>query len=144
MSKLVTLGVQIALIMRVCLGADGDLINNLKSISIESHDFLGVVGEQADFADPKVMENLCAYTIVAKIRSKAQLFVCLHGIETLLLEFVGVDFCGKPYPSPLLAKVKQDAPLLSDMSQSGMKLAATVTAARSKNIASETLRVHSY
>ena len=53
MSKLVTLGVQIALIMRVCLGADGDLINNLKSISIESHDFLGVVGEQADLRTPR-------------------------------------------------------------------------------------------
>ena len=144
MSKLVTLGVQIALIMGICLGPDRDLINNLKAVSIKSHDFFGVVGEQADLADPKVMEDLCAHAIVAEIRSKAQLFVCLDGIETLLLELVGVDFCGKPYPSPLLAQVKQDASLFCDMSQSSMKLAATVTATRSENIASETLRVHSY
>ena len=67
MSKLVTLGIQIAFVVRVCLGANRDLIDNLQAISFKAHDFLRVVGKQADLANPEMVEDLCADTIVAKV-----------------------------------------------------------------------------
>jgi hypothetical protein len=58
----VALGVEIAGVVRVRLGDDGDLVEDLEVEAVvdEGIDFFGIVGEQADLAEAEVLQNLDA------------------------------------------------------------------------------------
>ena len=72
------------------------------------------------------MQHLCSHSVVAKVGAKTQLLIGLDGVESLFLEFVGVDFCGKTDASTFLAQVEKNPAFFVDMLEGGVELASAV------------------
>ena len=91
MPHLRPLGLEVFLVVRVGRGADRDHFDDLQPVAFEADDFFRVVGQEAHFPHAEIDEDLRAEAVVAQLRREAEFFVGLHGVEALLLEFVGVD-----------------------------------------------------
>lgn len=129
--------------MRICSGADRELLDNLDVIGLEADDLAGVVGKETDFVDAEISEDLGAEAVVAKVHGEPEAFVGLHGVEALLLEFVGANFWSKADAATLLAHVEKHADaLFLDALHGLLQLRAAVATARSKNIPRETFAVN--
>ena len=108
---------------------EGKLLGDFEAVAVEADDFLGVVGEEADFAHPEVVEDLGAHAVVAEVGGEAEFFVGLDCIEAFLLEFVGVNLGGESDAAAFLAEVEEDAAFLGDELHGGVELSAAIAAA---------------
>ena len=142
MPQLVSFGVEVALIVRISLGSNGNLIDDLETVALETDHLFGIVGEQPNLPDAEIVEDLSPHPVVAQVGGEAQFLVGFHGIEALFLEFVGVDLGGESDSAAFLTQVEQDAAVLGDAFQGGVELAPTIAAARAEDVAGEALRVH--
>ena len=139
MAEFVSFRLQIAFVVWVGFGADGDLVDDLKAVSFQTDDLFRVVCQKANLANAEIMEDLRSHAIVPEIGRKPQFFVGLDRIETFLLKFVGLDFCWEANPTTFLTKVEKDSSIFGDMLKRGMQLTSAVAAAGTKNIAGEAL-----
>ena len=116
--------------MFVWSNADGDLFDDLEFVSVESDDLAGVVGHEADFPHPEVVEDLGAHAVVAQVGAEAEAFVRLDGVESLFLEFVGADLVGEADAASFLAHVDEHtAADFLDLGEGAVELAAAIAAA---------------
>lgn len=132
---------QIFLVVWVGRQADRDLGDDFQSVSFEAHDFFRVIGEELDFADAEVVEDLRTHAVVAEVRAKTEFFVGFDGVETFFLQLVSVDFRGKTDAAAFLAEVEEHAALDGNALKCGGELAATVAALGLENVASQALGV---
>lgn len=100
----------------------------------QPHDFPRVVGKQAQLVCSQVMQDLRSDAIVAQVVRIAEPEVGFHGIQTLFLKFVGLEFCRQSDAAALLPQVEQDASFLGDAAHGGVQLAAAVTAAGAEDV----------
>src|SRR5262245_13536768 len=86
-AEFVALGVEIAGVVGVGGGDDGDLVEDLKVEAVvdEGVDLFGVVSEQADLAEAEVFENLDADAVVAHVGLVAEGLVGFDGVEAFFL-----------------------------------------------------------
>src|SRR5829696_6111923 len=103
MAELLLFGLEIFRVVRVWPDANGNLFNDFQAITFETDNFFGIIGEKANGFEAEINENLCAETVFAEVHSIAQLEVCLNGIETVLLQFVGPDLRGQADAATFLA-----------------------------------------
>ena len=87
-----------------------------------------------------------ADAVVAQLGGEAEFFVGFHGVHSLLLQFVGVDFGREADAAAfVLAHVKEDANAGAlDHLQCGVELRAAVAAARAEDIAGEAFAMHAH
>src|ERR1700694_4198053 len=145
MSKLVFLGLQVALVVRIGFDADRDALDDLQTESFESVNLLGVVRQQPDLSNAEVVDDLAADAVVAFVCRVAQSLIRLDGIEARVLEVVGVQLVEQPDTATLLVADVQDhaGAVGGDRFHRGMELCAAVAAQAAENVAGEALRVRS-
>ena len=138
MAHLIAFGFHVFFVVRVTIDADGDLFDDAEPVAFEPDDFFGIVGEQTNFFQTEVGENLSAHSVVAQVCGEAEFFVGLDGVEPGFLELVGMDFRGQADAATFLAQVKEHAAFLADAPHGGSKLLAAIAAFGEEYIASET------
>src|SRR5450759_4394433 len=142
-THLVPLGAQVADI--VVLGVHLDVLaaGDAQAVALQRHDLLRVVGHDADRRESQVGEDLGADAVVAQVGGEAQFHVGLNGVQTLLLERVGLELVDEPDAAALLAHVEHDAEALRFVASQGLgELLAAVAAQRAEGVAGEALGVH--
>lgn len=90
------------------------------------------------------MQDLRSDAIVAQVVRIAEPEVGFHGIQTLFLKFVGLEFCRQSDAAALLPQVEQDASFLGDAAHGGVQLAAAVTAAGAEDISRQAFAMHAH
>ena len=143
MAEFVALRIKIALIMGIRFRADGQLIDDLQSISLQAYYFFRIISKKANLTNTEIVENLGTHPVVAEVGREAQFFVSLYSIKAFLLEFIGVDFCREADAPALLAEVEEHSPVLCDPLERSLELAATVTPAGGEYVSGETFGVDS-
>ena len=120
-------------------GFDRNDFRDFQAIAFEADDFLRVVREETHLAHAEVEEDLRADAVVAQLGGEAEFFIGFDRIETLLLKFVGVDFCGQTDAAAfVLAHVKEDAAAGAfDHLERGVELRAAIAATRAEDVAGE-------
>ena len=69
--KLVPLCLEIPLVDRIRVNFQGHTLYDIQTVSVEPHNFLGVVGKQSDFPHTKISKDLGADPVVPQIRPKS-------------------------------------------------------------------------
>ena len=88
---------------------------------------------------------MSTYSVVAFVGLEAQFEVGVHRVETLILQFVGVDFVAQPDAAPLLIEVDDGAPAFAvDHLHRLVELLAAVAAVRAENVARGARRMHAH
>lgn len=90
------------------------------------------------------MQDLRADAIVAQVVRIAELEVGFHGIQTLFLKFVSLEFRRQADASAFLPQVEQDASFLGDAAHGGVQLAAAVAAAGAEDITRQAFTMHAH
>src|SRR4029077_743330 len=108
MTQLVFLGLQVPLAVGVRGGVDRHPLDHLEPEALEAIDLLWVVGKQPDLAHAEVVQDLTADTVIALVCRMSECFVGLDGIQSAILEVVGVQLVQQPYPTSLLVSYVQN------------------------------------
>ena len=72
-------------------------------------DFFGIVGQQADFRQAKILEQLDADAVIADVGLITQCQIGFDGVEPLVLQGVGLDLVDQPDATPFLRQINQNA-----------------------------------
>ncbi len=137
MSHSCPLGFEVFLVVGIRGESYRDLLHDFQSVTFQANDFLGIVGQKADFSHSQIVEHLGSHTVVPEIGGIAQFFVGFDSVESLLLKFVSVDFGGESDAAAFLPEVEKDSSFSGKMSKRGVELASTVASLGSENIAGE-------
>ena len=142
MTHLIAFGFHVFFVVRIAIDADRELFDDAEAVAFESDDFFRIVGEQTNFFQAEVGEDLGAHAVVAQVCGEAEFFVGLDGVEPCFLELVGVDFCGQTDAAAFLAEVKEHPAFLADAFHGGSELLAAIAAFGEKYITREAFRMH--
>ena len=91
------------------LGANRYLFHDLKVETFQSHDLFRIVREEANTMQAEIDQNLGAEAVFAQVGLEAEAFVGFDGVESALLERIGVDLVGEADSPSLLAHVNKNA-----------------------------------
>lgn len=142
MAHLLALGFEI--FFRVGCGLDfaGDAFGDLDAALLEGRNLVGIIREKPNGFDVQSLEDRYRHVVVATVGFETKLFVCLHGIEPLILKLVGLELCHEADAAALLLFINEDSGAgFGDHLESHFKLLAAVAAQRTENVPGETLRV---
>ena len=117
---------------------DRDLVDHfqVEPAVDEGVGFLRVVGEQPDFAQAEVFQQLDADAVVARIGFVTEREVRFDGVEALVLQRVGFDLFGDADAPPLLRQVNEHASAFAlDHIERHVQLVAAIAAERFEQIA---------
>src|SRR5947207_14099366 len=107
--------------------------------------FLRVICEESEPSHAQIEKNLCAEAVIAQVSCVPEFRVGLYGIESFLLQLVGVDFCRQPDTAALLSHVNQNAlAFLFDLPQRCVQLISAITSALRANVPGHTLTVEAH
>src|SRR5579859_1584610 len=99
-SELVFLRLEVALVVRVGLNADGNALDNLEPEPFQPIDLFRVVGHQTNLAHAKVVQDLAANAVVALVGGMPQRLVRLDRVKSSVLEVVCVKLVEQADASP--------------------------------------------
>ena len=124
---------------------DGHDLVDAKPVALQPGPFERVVGHQAHVADAQLADDAGPHAVVAFVGLEAQFEVGVHRVETLILQFVGVDFVAQPDAAPLLIEVDDGAPAFAvDHLHRLVELLAAVAAVRAEDVARGARRMHAH
>ena len=142
-SELFFLRLEVVFCVRVGRNLARNALNDAHSGLLKGRHFVGVVREQADFANPKRLENLGRQGEGAMIRFEPETLVGFDGIEPGVLQFVGLEFGHETDAASLLLFVDEDSgAVVGDHRERHLELLSAVAAQRSEDVAGETLRMN--
>lgn len=72
MAEFFAFGFEVFFVVAVGFDADGDLLGDFEAVAFEADDFFGVVGEEADFVEAKIDEDLGAEAVFAEVHGEAE------------------------------------------------------------------------
>lgn len=120
----------------------GDAFDDLDAGELESFDFFGVVGDEADGGDVELLEHLGGEFEDAAVGFVAEFEVGFDGVEALVLELVGAELGHESDAAALLLLVEEDAGAgLGDGGEGEFELLAAVAAERVEDVSGEALGV---
>ena len=88
MSQFITLGLQIAFIVRVAGNLNRNRIHNFEAVTGEPGAFPWIVADQPETGNTQVPENLQTHPVVPFIHGKAQMDIGFHGIHSVFLKLI--------------------------------------------------------
>src|SRR6267142_6370944 len=145
MTELFALGIQVPGVVRIGIHLDWDLLDYLKTVTLEANHFFRIVRKQANGSQAKVSQNLRAESVLAQVHAETELLVCLDRVIPLLLQFIRLDLGREANASPFLAHVNDHpATGFRHLSHCLLQLGSTITSARAKHVAGKTLAMHSH
>ncbi len=135
-------GLQVFLIVGVGLYPDGDALYDL--YVGEAFDLFGVVCEEFELCDAKMVQDELDDLIGAFIGGETQLVVRFDRVVAFVLQGVGVDLVEQTDVPALLAVVDEHPALFGNELQGKMQLFAAVAFDRAQGIPRQALRVHTH
>ena len=88
-------------------GPAGNSLYDANARSLELRHFVGIIRQQADIAQAERLQSLGREFVVARIIRKSEAAICFHGIETSVLQFVGLQLIDQSDSAALLRQVEQ-------------------------------------
>src|SRR6266550_231270 len=82
---------EIFFVVRIGFGPDRHLLDHFQTIALKPDNFLRVICEESEPSHAQIEKNLCAEPIIAQVSCVPEFRVGLYGIESFLLQLVGVD-----------------------------------------------------
>src|ERR1700732_5365509 len=138
-------GFEVSGVIRIDLAANRHLLDHLDAVTLETDNFLRVVGQKTELPNAEIEKDLRAESVIAQIARVTEPGICLHGVESFFLQFVGVNFCRQPDAAPFLShKNKHSVSLLLDLAQRRVELISAIAPARTEDVAGETFAVHAH
>src|SRR5437763_1510061 len=121
---------EIFFVVRIGFGPDRHLLDHFQTVALKPDNFLRVICEESESSHAQIEKNLCAEPIIAQVSCVSEFRVGLYGIESFLLQLVGVDFCRQPDTAALLSHVNQNAlAFLFDLPQRCVQLISAIAPA---------------
>lgn len=105
MSQFFFLGFEVVLCIRVGRDLTGDSLDDGDSGALESRNFVGIVREQAYFADAEGLQHLRRESKVSMIGFESQAFIGFDSIEPGVLQLVCLELGHQADASALLLLV---------------------------------------
>lgn len=119
----------IFMIVTIIFHNDWHRFRNGNAVPGKAGPFGGVIRHKTDARQSQVGKDLCTDTIVTLIRFKAQFYIGINRIKSLILQGIGPEFIGKPDASAFLTHIKNDtAAFFFNHAQSRTQLVAAITA----------------
>src|ERR1035437_3769706 len=107
--------------------------------------FLGIVRDQADLLHPKLPQDLRRQFVLAIIVVIAEFDIGLDGVETVVLQLVGLQLGHQAYAAPFLLLVNEDTGAgFGNHGKRPLKLLTAIAAHGMKHVAGQTLRVNAH
>ena len=123
----------------------GDALDHVDSGAFEGVNFFGIVGKQADARDSECFEHLGGQRVVAVVVLEAEAFVGFDGVQSRVLEFVGLQLGHQADAASFLLFVDQDAgAFFSNHREREFQLLATVAAQGVEDVAGQALGMYAY
>ena len=145
MPHAIFLCLQIATVVFVWFNDDGHIAYNLKSVSLKSDAFHRIVRDESNLCHTQTAQYLCAYAIIAFVRTESQVDVRIHSVVALFLQFVGGYFIHQTDAAPFLIEVHDYAfALCLNEVHRLVQLFAAIATLASKDIARHATRMHPY
>lgn len=140
MSKLLPLGIQVALGCGVRFHFAGHALDHLNSSSFDGGNLLRIVGEQANLLQSEGFQDFAGKLELAMVCLEAEALVGLDGVKSFILQLVGLELGHQADSTTFLLLIDQDARAgLGDHLQGHLQLLTAVAAERAKHITGETL-----
>ena len=118
-------------------------LDDLDACALQRLNLVGIIGEQAHLGYTQRLEYLAGQGKVALVGLEAQPLVGFDGVESGILQLVGLQFGHQANAAALLLFVNQDAGAqVPNHGERHLQLLAAVAAQRMKNVAGEALRVN--
>ena len=87
--------------------AAGNPLGNVNARSLELSHFVGIVREQADIAQAERLQGFGSKGVVARVIRKSQTTIRFNGIESRILQLVGLELIDEANSAPFLRQVEQ-------------------------------------
>ncbi len=143
MSHSQALRLEVAAIVFVRFDDDGHVLHYLQPVSLQPDALHGVVRQEAYLAHSQVSQYLSPNAVVSLVGTEAQMYVGVHGVVAVLLQFVGGYFVPEPYaPSFLIEVDDHSLPFLFDETHGAVELFSAITTAASEDVARHATAVH--
>src|SRR5437879_8942333 len=81
-------GFEVPGVIRIGFAANRHLLDHLDAVTLETDNFLRVVGQKTELPNAEIEKNLRAESVIAQIARVTEPGICLHGVESFLLQFV--------------------------------------------------------
>src|SRR5215469_2426004 len=118
---------EIFFVVRIGFGSDRHLLDHFQTVPLQADNFLRVICEESKLSHAQIEKNLSTEAIVAQVTCISEFRVSFYGIESFLLQLIGVDFCRQSNTAALLSHVDQNAlALLLDLPQRGVQLISAI------------------
>src|SRR5207302_11325871 len=109
--------------IRIAYVANRNLLDHVDAVTLETDYILRIVGQKTELPNAEIEKDLRAESVIAQIARVTDPGICLHGVESYLLQFVGVNFRHQPDAAPFLSHINEHAvSLLLDLSQRRVSL----------------------
>ena len=104
--------------------------------------FFGIVRQEPNLREPKVLKHLDADAVVAAVHLMAERHIGLDRVHALILQVVGLDLLDQSDAAAFLGQIDQHAgPFLTDHLHGQLELVAAVTTQRRQQVAGEAGRM---
>lgn len=138
-------GAEVFLRRSVRLDFAGDAFSYFDAGGFQGGHFLRIVGKEADSFQAQRLEDFSGELEFAMVSLETELLVGLDGIETFVLQFVGLKFGHQSDTATFLQFVNQDAgSSLGDERERHLQLLAAVAAHGAKHVAGKALGVDAH
>ena len=129
--------------MGIAVGVQGNALGDFDTRLHQRCDLARVIGHQSNRRYLQVPAHRGQHAVVPHIGAKAQLFIGLDSVSTLVLQLVGLDLVEKAYATTLLAQVeKGSATFCRDGLESCLQLVTAITTHAEQGIAGKAFRMH--
>src|ERR687892_2056263 len=117
--------------------------DDFETVVLQTCNFTGVVGQQANLMDTEIAQHLRADAIIPQIFFETELKIRFYGVPTLILQGIGFDLVGETDTSPLLVHINQNTfALLVDKPEGLPNLIAAIATLRPEYVARQAFRMH--
>src|SRR5579864_7495963 len=138
--ELLLLGLQIIFCVGAGINLAGYTFDHLDTSLLERGHLVGIIGQQAHLADAQRLQHFSRKREIAVVRLEAQALIGFHGIESGILQFVGLQLRHQADAAPFLLLVNQHAgALFGDHRKRHLELLPAIAAQRREDVAGEAL-----
>jgi len=85
-----------------------DPLHNIYSLPLQLVNFFGIVGQEPDCLNPKILKDEGSFVISSRVRCVAKSEVGFNGVESLVLKVVGPNFVGENFFFPAKIGAKRE------------------------------------
>src|ERR1700730_2200218 len=120
-------------------------LDNADACLLELPDLVRIVRKQPHSADPERFQGLRGKGVVSRIGRESEPAICFHRVETVVLQFIGLQFIDQANAAAFLREIEHNAGrFFCDFPERKLELCAAVAPLRRENVAGETLRVDAH